>query len=150
MFDKFLSLLGLADADAPQGRDQQLALAAAALMVQVSMSDGDFDPRERAALLQSMTEDFDLGEAVAEQLLKEASEAQRDATCLYKFTRAITAELDQDGRQTIVKALWRVALADGVIDNFEDNILAKISGLLGVIPADRVRLRQDVLAEQGA
>ncbi|NVJ98698.1 MAG: TerB family tellurite resistance protein [Alphaproteobacteria bacterium] len=144
MFEKISRLLGL------KGEDETgasgLELATAALLVQVSKADGDFTDDERAQLVACVKDHFDLGQAEAEDLLACAERDQSDATCLYAFTRTIAKELDNEERQEIVRLLWRVAFADRHIDNFEENVLAKVSGLLGVSPADRVRIKHEVEA----
>ncbi len=149
MFDKVTKLLGLTPQ--PQEKTQNdLHLATAALLVYVSHADGDFSARERAQLLACMIDHFGIERADAEQILGDAEEQQQEATCLYKFTKAITNELDQEGRQEIVRLLWRVAFADNHLDNFESNVLAKVSGLLGVTARDRVHLKHEVEAEAEA
>lgn len=146
MFDKVTKLLGLR-AKAEETPDNSLHLATAALLVYVSRADGDFSSDERAQLLDCMKDHFGLEDTDAEQILDDAEAQQQEATCLYRFTKAITDELDQNGRQDIVRLLWRVALADNHIDNFEANVLAKVSGLLGVSTRDRVTLKHKVEAE---
>lgn len=146
MFEKISKLFG-GKATGAEGEGNGLALATAALLVQVSRADGDFSAEERAALTQNLIDHFDLTEAVALEILERAEKSQEDATCLYRFTKAITDELDQEGRQAIVKLLWRVALADDHLDNFEANVLAKVAGLLGVSTRDRVALKHEVEAE---
>lgn len=147
MFDKISKLFGGKAAE--ETADNGLALATAALLVQVSKADGDFSAEERAALMANLIEHFDLTDAVAAEILERAEKSQEDATCLYRFTKAITDELDQEGRQDIVRLLWRIALADDHLDTFEANVLAKVAGLLGVSPQDRVALKHEVEAELG-
>lgn len=146
MFDKITRLFGRETGDEPSASDG-LALATAALLVQVSKADGDFSETERLELTKSLKGHFGLAEDMALEILARAEKSQEDATCLYAFTRTITDELDQEGRQAIVRLLWRVAFADNHIDNFEANVLAKVSGLLGVSPRDRVLLKHEVEAE---
>ncbi len=148
MFDKMTKLLGLKSPE-QENTYNDVQLATAALLVYVSRADGDFSADERAQLLACMTDHFDLESEDAEQIIGDAEAQQQEATCLYKFTKAITDELDQAGRQEIVRLLWRVALADNHIDNFEANVLAKVSGLLGVSTRDRVHLKHEVEAEAG-
>jgi uncharacterized tellurite resistance protein B-like protein len=148
MFEKFSALLGLkptTEAD----KVSDLHLATAALLVYVSRADGDFSDIERKQLISCLVDQFDLDTQSATQILSDAEEQQHEATCLYHFTKAITSELDQAGRQEIVRLLWRVALADHHIDNFEANVLAKVAGLLGVSARDRVDLKHEVQAELG-
>ncbi|WP_262693751.1 tellurite resistance TerB family protein [Kordiimonas aquimaris] len=148
MFDKVSALLGLKE---PESVDPQynLQLSTAALLVYVSCADGEFSAEERSQLIVCLTDQFELDTETAEHILSEAELQQGGATCLYQFTRAITDQLDQDGRQDIVRLLWRVALADNHIDNFEANMLAKVAGLLGVSTRDRVLLKHEVEAAAG-
>lgn len=149
MFEKITKLLGL-KAGSTEDAPNTLHLATAALLVYVSRADGDFSAEERTQLLACMKDHFGLADADAEQILDDAEAQQQEATCLYRFTKAITDELDQTGRQDVVRLLWRVALADNHIDNFEANVLAKVSGLLGVPARDRVTLKHEVEAELAA
>ncbi len=146
MFRRVSEWLGLGGSEASSGMDE-LHLATAALLVEVSHADGEFSAEERTQLQKSLTEHFGIEAAAAAKLLERAELDQADATCLYRFTRQITNELDQEGRQDIVKLMWRVALADHHLDNFEMNAVAKVAGLLGVGTSDRVRLKQEVEAE---
>lgn len=148
VWHKVTELLGLSSsADQTAQSDRDLALATAALLVQVSVADGSFDASEKLRLLEELQSHFGLSDADATHILTEAETAHGEASSLYKFTRVVTAELDQDGRQEIVRLLWRIAFADNVIDNFEANALAKIANLLGVSTEDRIRLKHEVRAE---
>lgn len=143
MFARVSEFLGLkAGKTSPK---DELALATAALLVQVSKADGDFSAGERAALLKALTERYGLDAWSASEILTRAETREAEATSLYEFTRTLARELDQDERQEIVRLLWQVALADDSLDNFEANALAKIAGLLGVTPEDRVRIKHEVM-----
>ena len=144
MWDKVTSLLGVKKSD--ESLDNELQLATAALLVHVSLSDGSFSSEEKIELLQCLTQHFGLTEDISKTILENAEREKDDAHCLYKFTRTISKELDQDGRQNIIRLLWQVAMADNHIDNFEENIIAKIAGLLGVSSRDRIQLKHDLQA----
>jgi uncharacterized tellurite resistance protein B-like protein len=143
MWGKVSDLLGLKQ-DKNDNKGDELQLATAALMVHVSMVDDDFSDQERTQLHSNLVDHFNVDSAVADQLIEDAEAEQRDTTCLYRFTKVVTGELDQEGRQSIIKLLWQVANADGQIDDFEKNIVAKVSGLLGVSASDRIRLKHEV------
>lgn len=145
MWQKISDILGVGNG--ARDKVRSLELATAALLVQVSYADQDFSDQERLVLLETIQTHFDLTGEEALKLLDDAEQEQTDASCLFRFTRIITSELDQDGRQDIVRLLWRVAFADQHIDNFEANALAKISNLLGVTSEDRIRIKHEVMAE---
>ena len=147
MWSKVSELLGLKSGP-KHGKATELQLATATLMVHVASSDGTFCDDERERLTDCMTEHFWLSAEEAETIIEQAEDAEHDATCLYPFTHAVTQELDQEGRQDIVRLLWQVAFADNRLDNFEANVLAKISGLLGVTEQDRIKIKHEVEAAQ--
>jgi len=63
---------------------------------------------------------------------------------LYSFTSVLCRELDQEGRQRIVEMLWEIVLADGVLHEYEADLVSRGAELLGVSTRDRVRLRKIV------
>ena len=75
-----------------------------------------------------------------------AIDGQVDAVDLYRFTSVLCRELDQDGRKRVVEMLWEVVLADGVVDEFETNLVWRVAELIGVSTRDRVTLRKMVEA----
>lgn len=145
MWQKVSELLGLTS-NKKGGKANELQLATAALMAHVAASDGNFCADERERLSDCMTEHFWLSSEDADEIIEQALAEKQEATDLYRFTRTISKELDQDGRQEIVRLLWQVAYADNRIDNFEANVLAKIAGLLGVTEQDRIQIKHEVEA----
>ena len=74
---------------------------------------------------------------------------ESESVDLFGFTNVLCRELDQDGRKRIVEMLWEVVMADGVIHEFESNLVWRTAELLGVSTRDRVTLRQAVAARHG-
>lgn len=151
MINKISALLGInttqnSDNSTTKGM-QELHLVTAILLVHVALGTEDFSNEEKESVLQCLKDHFDFDDGVAQKVMDAAIKREDEAMELYTFTRTITQELDQEGRQEIVKLLWKVAFADGQLDNFEDNIVRKIGGLLDVPIRDRVRLKQEVQAE---
>jgi uncharacterized tellurite resistance protein B-like protein len=130
-------------------REDELRLAAAALLVRASVIDGQVDAAERRKLKTLLQERFDLDGDEIRPLLDEATVRENDSVDLYRFTSVLCRELDQDGRKRIVEMLWEVVMADGVVHEFESNLVWRTAELLGVSTRDRVTLRQAVAARVG-
>jgi uncharacterized tellurite resistance protein B-like protein len=130
-------------------REEELRLAAAALLIHAAVIDGNFDGEERRKLKALLKARFDLGDAEVRDLIKEAEEQEQEAVDLYRFTSFLCAELNQDGRKRVIERLWEVVLADGVVHEFEANLVWRASELLGVSTRDRVLLRKAVEARAG-
>jgi len=125
-------------------REEELRLAAAALLVHASAIDGHVDPAERRKLKTLLQARFDLDGHAVRQLLDEAGEREAESVDLYRFTSVLCRELDQEGRKRVVEMLWEVAMADGIVHEFEANLVWRVAELLGVSTRDRVRLRKAV------
>jgi uncharacterized tellurite resistance protein B-like protein len=106
--------------------------------------DGHVDPEETRKLKALLQSRFNIDGAELRRILQEAEAWERDSVDLYSFTSVLCRELDQDGRQRIVEMLWEIVLADGVLHEFENNLVWRAAELLGVSTRDRVRLRKIV------
>ena len=148
-FKEFVEGVGGEQRPARDLREEELRLAAAALLVRASAIDGQVDAVERRKLKVLLQERFDLGDDEMRPLLDEAAARESDSVDLYRFTSVLCRELDQDGRKRIVEMLWEVVMADGVIHEFESNLVWRTAELLGVSTRDRVTLRQQVAERVG-
>lgn len=137
------------EASAGNLREEELRLAAAALLVHASQIDGEVDPEERKKLKALLKARFAIGDEELQKILKEAEAWEHDSVDLYGFTSVLCRELDQEGRQRMVEMLWEIVLADGVLHEFESNLVWRASELLGVSTHDRVRLRKLVESRAG-
>ncbi len=127
-------------------REEELRQAAGALLITAGGIDGSFDSEEKRKVKALLQKRFDLESSETKQLFEDSTARERDAVDLYRFTSVLCRELDQDGRKRIVEMLWEVVLADGVVDEFESNLVWRVAELIGVSTRDRVILRKQVEA----
>lgn len=135
------------DSDDESARDldeEELRLAAAALLVRATVIDGEVDRSERKVLGEVLSRRFELDTGEVDALIREATQKEKDAVDLYGFTSVLKRRLDHDERMKIVEMLWEVVIADGVIHEFEANLVWRAAELLGVTSRDRVLMRKRV------
>jgi uncharacterized tellurite resistance protein B-like protein len=147
MLDKVKTFLGLDPTDEKAkdlGLDSPLHMAATSLLVNISLSHDGFGAEERATILETLQEHYKLSAEKALHILERAVSFEKNAIDLHSFTRVINDHLDQDGRQDIVRLLWKVAYADKHLDSAEANTISKIADLLGVSTRDRILIKQEV------
>lgn len=138
-------LSNLADGRRPERfEENDYRLAAAALLVHAVSIDGNATEAEHGQLRALLRERFALGPAETEELIAQASDAQRQAVDLYQFTRLLDRSLDQADRLRLIKMMWQIALVDGRLDEFEDNLIWRVADLLHVSTRERVALRREV------
>ncbi len=127
--------------------DDDYRLATAALLIHVANVDGAIDPPERQRLRQLIEDQFGLDAADTTRLIERAEQSDKESVDFFHFTNVLKRALDDDGRHKIIEMMWNVVFADGEVTEFEENIVWRIAGLLGVSNRDRVMLRQKVADE---
>jgi len=149
LWNKLKDLVEGVDADSARARnlrEEELRLAAGALLITAGGIDGSFNADEKRKVKALLQKRFDLEPREVRALFEDAQARERDAVDLYRFTSVLCRELDQDGRKRIVEMLWEVVMADGVVDEFESNLVWRVAELIGVSTRDRVTLRKMVEA----
>jgi uncharacterized tellurite resistance protein B-like protein len=129
--------------------DTDYRLAAAALLVHAACIDGKFAEAERKKLHSVVMQRFELDDDAADELIAKASTVEQEAVDLYGFTAKLNRSLDEQGRARIVEMLWQIVYADGVITEFEDNLIWRAADLLGISRRERIALRQRVTGASG-
>jgi len=127
-----------------QFADNDYRLAAVALLVHAATVDGDMSQSERDRLHAVVKQRFTLDDALADELIDKATQAEHEAVDLYHFTSLLNRVLDEEGRAKVVEMMWQIVYADGRRDELEDNLLWRAADLLGVSPRERIELRQRI------
>lgn len=116
----------------PVFSDDDERLCAAALMVHVAMADGRFNDTERATMLGLLTDRFAMDAATADALLDYADSRGREGFDMEDFIAGLRRVLDRAGRLRVVQMMWDVAMADGSVHEFEDNLIWRMAEMLGL------------------
>lgn len=125
--------------------EDELVAAAVAVFVEAALLDGDFGDDERQIILQLMTERFEIPEAEAASLIDSAASDVEHANKLYSATRTIRDGFGIEERIDVMEMLWQVAYADGVLHDYEANLVRRVAGLLYVQDQDNGRARKRAL-----
>src|ERR1700728_5508625 len=129
--------------------DDDYRLAAVALLVHAATIDGDMSQRERDKLHAVVKRRFALDDALTDELIDKATEAEHESVDLYHFTSLLNRVLDEAGRTRIIEMMWEIVYADGRRDELEDNLLWRAADLLGVSQRQRIELRRRIGGEAG-
>jgi uncharacterized tellurite resistance protein B-like protein len=139
MFDALLRRL-LAPAPTLPATEADLALGA--LLVRLARSDGDYAPVEIARIEGVLALRHGLDPIQAKNLRIEAEALEAEAPDTVRFTRALKDAVPVDDRAELMQAIWSVALADGVRDAHEDQLMRIVANLLGLTDRDSALARQ--------
>jgi len=150
MIKKIKTLLFGSDAlsSSPTANEDQndtLQAAAVALLIEAAVMDGNLDVSERIIISNSVQNHFGLSKVDTEAVIQIGVEAQSRSVELYTTTRILKDGYDLEGRIELLEMLWAVAYADGVLDDYEANLVRRVSGLLHVTDLDSGLARKRVL-----
>ena len=143
MLKALKSLFDRSGEDQPTGHSVEVA--AAALLIEVGRADYESDADEQKAIIEAIRLGSGLEDGELESLVASAQESAERSTSLYEFTTLINAQYSMDEKFVLIKALWRVAAADGDIHRYEDHLIRRIADLLYVPHSDFIRAKLEVL-----
>ncbi len=133
---------------AGHSRDEK-QLAAATLMAVAATMDGRLDETEHDVIREVAMRRFGLSTGEADDLIAEATRAGAESTQLLRFTGAVKQHFDHDERIEVIEMLWEVVYADGVLHDYEANLLRRVAGLIYVTDRERGDARKRVIARLG-
>jgi uncharacterized tellurite resistance protein B-like protein len=140
MFQNLLQrLLAPAPAHLP---DAEARLSMAALLIRVAKSDNLYSGEEVERIDRVLQIRFDIDAFAAARLRRDAEALETQAPDTLRFTRALKQAVPVEDRAALMEALWSVALADGLRDAHEDQILRMVSKLLGLSDIESSLARQ--------
>ena len=105
-------------------------IAVVALLISTAKYDGNFDESEKLEIHNLIKNYFSLSSESTDDLFKAAEKIENEANDLQQFTRSLNELLNEEEKLKIVELIWKIVMADGIIDNYEENLVRRLSGLL--------------------
>ena len=115
-----------------QAVEHTLQLATAVMLIEVMRADPDFGAAERRAVVDALRAKFVLADDEVARLVELGERAASQATDWFEFTSHINAHFDMPAKLRMVEYMWRVAYADGHLNERERHTLWRLSDLLHV------------------
>jgi uncharacterized tellurite resistance protein B-like protein len=134
-----------AEVAAETDEDEAIRRATAALYAEMMRQDEKVSKAERHAAVRALESKFDMDPEQARELLALAEAEGREATDYYQFTSLIKDRFSLPQKRRVIEQLWQVAVADGVIDPYEEHMVRKIAELLYVPHADFIAAKHRAL-----
>jgi len=129
--------------------NQRMRIATAALLIEMASIDFSSEPEEIEAIHKTIQSELGLSANETEELMALAREEARDMTSYFQFTSIINKTCTPEEKAVIIEMLWKVAIADGRLDNYEEHFIRKIANLI-YVPRDRiVAAKHSALKESG-
>ena len=114
---------------------KNLKLIALCLVFEVANADNDIDPREQALILKKIKESIDVGILSEKQIFEVIKNESENRISFYDIIHDINLNLDQEEKINVLKMMWEIAYADGVLDINEEKIIRRSAEMLGIKPS---------------
>jgi uncharacterized tellurite resistance protein B-like protein len=138
--DLFDDLFGPAD----QGPDQD-RLTVAALLLLVSRVDGRVLKVEEDGLRVLLQARFGLGPADVDRLIRHVDSLAADADSVTSIGERILHDVAADQRREVLALAFRMAAVDGLVHEFEEDLIWRIGRLLGETDGAIAAVREQAL-----
>lgn len=130
-------------------RLHRIRLATASVMLETAYADESFSMGEQQSIVEYLRERFELDENDARQLLESAEEQREHLIDHFAMTNYLRQHTSLEERIEIVKELWRLVYRDGNLHQYENYLVRKLAGLLGLEHHVMIEAKLAVSAERG-
>ena len=143
MIDLLKKILNTTTAD--QKTDSKNLELLCGLMIEAAYTDGNIDEIELNKIKLSLVNTFkeDLNEV--NDVLDQAINNKNNSKSLHSYTSFINKNFTDEKKLYLIEALWEIVLSDGKLDDFESNLLRRLSGLLYISDIDSGNARKRAL-----
>lgn len=150
MLDKIKAFLTGIEESSASTRFDELQIAVAALLVRAaSTADSRFDNNERQTIARIVSEHFGLAPAEVDDLIAVAVSDEAKTLDLFRWAQAIKKNYDEEERIILIEKMWEVVYVDGILDDYEANLLRRVAGLIYVPDRESGQARLRVMARLG-
>jgi uncharacterized tellurite resistance protein B-like protein len=119
----------------------RLQLAKAALLIEMSRADHVVDPSEQRTLRVVLHAALGLKHEEILELIELAGQTADRASSLSELTHLINEHYEHEEKLLLLQSMWRVALVDGDLDEYEERLIRQVAGLINVPEADYLRMK---------
>ena len=127
-----------------EGEDIQAVII---LLLEACQIDGDTDKAELEYIKKLLVNKFSFTPDQAERNLLEALEKSDERIEIFSQIKIILNEMDHEERIDVIEMMWGVILTDGIVDDFEANLMRRMNGLLYVSGAESASAKQRALSQ---
>ncbi|MBX7136382.1 MAG: TerB family tellurite resistance protein [Oligoflexia bacterium] len=121
-------------------RDIQVSICV--LLAGLAHTDKNFAANELNSMIVQLFSEFGLSETDSAELVELSQFLLKDGSRINQYVEKLRAGLNEDQRQIIMAMVWRLAIADGKIDQVESAYAAKLRADLGLSMEQAVRARK--------
>ena len=100
------------------------------LLLEACQIDGETGKVEIEYIKKLLISKFNFSETEANRNINQALEDSDKRIEIFSQVKIILNEMDHNERIEVIEMMWGVILSDGVVDDFEANLMRRMNGLL--------------------
>jgi len=127
-----------------KGEDIQAVII---LLIEACQIDGETGQEEVQYIQKLLINKFNFSEADAEANINTALKDNNKRIEIFSQIKIILNEMDHKERIDVIEMMWGVILADGIIDDFEANLMRRMNGLLYISGIESAEAKKRALNE---
>lgn len=112
--------------------DAEWAETVAGLLIEAAMADGTLGDAERNAIATALEHQLSMAPDTINNIIDTARSEYDERVEIHGITRQIRNDTDAQERAIIMEMIWMVVLADGVLHEYEAQLMRRLAGLLYV------------------
>ena len=128
--------------DEYEGEDIQAVII---LLLEACQIDGDTGNIEIEYIKKLLINKFNFTPDQAEKNLVEALEKSDERIEIFSQIKIILNEMNHEERIDVIEMMWGVILSDGIVDDFEANLMRRMNGLLYISGEESALAKQRAL-----
>ena len=110
-----------------KGEDIQAVII---LLLEACQIDGETDEVEIEYVNKLLINKFNFTESESKENINQAISNSEERVEIFSQIKIILNEMDHKERVDVIEMMWGVILSDGVVDDFEANLMRRMNGLL--------------------
>ena len=100
------------------------------LLLEACQIDGETDNVEIEYVTNLLINKFNFTQSEAEENINKTLKNNAERIEIFSQIKIILNEMDHNERIEVIEMMWGVILSDGVVDDFEANLMRRMNGLL--------------------
>ena len=122
-----------------KGEDIQAVIV---LLLEACQIDGETENVETEYVTNLLINKFNFTQTEAEENINKTLKNNAERVEIFSQIKIILNEMDHNERIEVIEMMWGVILSDGVVDDFEANLMRRMNGLLYISGIESAEAKQ--------
>ena len=115
------------------------------LMIEAANIDGNVEDKEIDKIKLILVDTFKENPDEVSSILESSIKDKNNSKSLFYYTSKINKEYSDEKKLLLIEALWEIILSDGLLHDYESNLIRRLAGLLYISDVNSGNARKRAL-----